>query len=405
MGIAPYKTFTFGGVSSSAYGVYLTGEGVFNAPERAVEMLSIPGRNGSFALDQGRFNNIEVTYKAGMYDVTDTNFATKVANLRNWLCSKKGYIRLSDDYNPNEYRMAVYKSGLEVDHEGLLNGEFDLVFECKPQRWLTSGETASAVANNGTLTNPTLFESSPLLAVKGYGGIHFNGFGVDIQNVHIGEIVIFENGIRNTNTWTVTLDTQYANTSDSITVESAEFQTGWIVDSGTVSYDCSSSVSGNGSASIQRVGSKNTANFISFDSCTFTYGTAHTETVVGTYNIDTSAYGIVSGTITASLSYNGASNLSFSASISYPSHMTYGVVPKIIIGTITLNSTQSALGNPLYIDLDIGEAYKIENNNVVSCNNAVNLGSQLPTLASGTNTFTYDNTITELKVTPRWWQV
>ena len=53
MGLAPYNTFTFDGKSSADFGVYLTGEGVFNAPERAVEMLSIPGRNGDYALDPG----------------------------------------------------------------------------------------------------------------------------------------------------------------------------------------------------------------------------------------------------------------------------------------------------------------------------------------------------------------
>ena len=65
MGIAPYKSFTFDGVSSLNYGVYLTGTGVFNAPARAVEMVEIPGRNGNFALDKGRFENIQVTYNTG----------------------------------------------------------------------------------------------------------------------------------------------------------------------------------------------------------------------------------------------------------------------------------------------------------------------------------------------------
>ena len=89
MGIAPYKTFTFDGESSADYGVYITGEGVFNAPERAVEMVDIPGRNGSYALDQGRFSNIEVTYTAGMVDDSETDFADRLADVRNWLCSKK----------------------------------------------------------------------------------------------------------------------------------------------------------------------------------------------------------------------------------------------------------------------------------------------------------------------------
>ena len=422
MGIAPYKTFTFDGVSSSAYGVYLTGEGVFNAPERAVEMLSIPGRNGSFALDQGRFNNIEVTYKAGMYDVTDTNFATKVANLRNWLCSKKGYIRLSDDYNPNEYRMAVYKSGLEVDHEGLINGEFDLVFECKPQRWLTSGENASTVANNGTLSNPTLFESSPLLAVKGYGGIHFNGFDVDIQNVTLGDVVMVDEayslGLNLPQSFVI--DTSVVNTGDNVSLvfDIADKYTS-PVDAPHGKYAVTnigdpvysnvdfSFVSANGGEKVFTLNSRT--------NCQIAVGTnsTQTNTVTGTFTVKNSVTNVswtntytvtqtvqyVAGTQTVTVSSSGTMTTTLNGN-------TYQTVSdKLMSANITANSTMSALGNPTYIDCDIGECYMIKNSNIVSLNGVIDLGSELPTLASGTNTFTYDNTITELKVTPRWWQV
>ena len=397
MGIAPYKTFTFDGVSSSAYGVYLTGEGVFNAPERAVEMLSIPGRNGSFALDQGRFNNIEVTYKAGMYDVTDTNFATKVANLRNWLCSKKGYIRLSDDYNPNEYRMAVYKSGLEVEHEGLINGEFDLVFECKPQRWLTSGETASTVANNGTLSNPTLFESSPLLAVKGYGGIHFNGFDISIENVTLGDVVIADGGWWE-NSKTYTFDKTLFNNGDSINV-SGGFHT--ITDS-TGHFT---------SISDSNTSFSTTIGYNTVFALTLTAGT--NSTITNTLSItetSTSPAFTHTYTITQTIQYNASAG-TIAISLSGTTTTTNNSYPATIIQlsgnniNIIGHSTASALGNPTYIDCDIGECYMIKNSNIVSLNGVIDLGSELPTLAKGTNTFTYDNTITELKVTPRWWQV
>ena len=149
MGVAPNKTFTFDGVSSSTYGVYLTSEGVFNAPERDVEMVEIPGRNGNYALDHGKFKNITVTYKAGIVDASESNFADKMSAVRNWLCSKVGYKRLSDDYNANEYRMAVFKSGVTLDHVDLRTGEFDITFDCKPQRWLTSGETAVTIGGWG----------------------------------------------------------------------------------------------------------------------------------------------------------------------------------------------------------------------------------------------------------------
>lgn len=175
---AIFKTLRFDGTSlgtsgvlSSDYGVYITGEAVYNAPERDVNMITIPGRNGTFAQDNGRFNNITVTYPAGLIQQTDTDFKQAISDFRNALCSRTGYRRLEDDYHTDEYRMAVYKNGLEVTPANLEAGEFSITFECKPQRFLKSGETWTTATQGLTFSNPTLFEAAPLLEVKGYGTI------------------------------------------------------------------------------------------------------------------------------------------------------------------------------------------------------------------------------------------
>lgn len=166
---AIFKALTFDGTSSRNYGVYITGEAVYNAPARVVEMVEIAGRNGALAMDMGRFENIEVTYHAGIYANNQSDFATAVSNFRNLLCSKVGYCRLTDEYNSTEYRMAVYKNGLEVTPVMLKAGEFDIVFDCKPQRFLMSGEAIKSVSSGSTITNPTLFESRPLIQLTGAG--------------------------------------------------------------------------------------------------------------------------------------------------------------------------------------------------------------------------------------------
>ena len=232
MGVAPVgsqKYFTFDGETSKKYNTHITGQGVFNAPVRAVEMVSIPNRNGAFALDQGYFENVELTYKASIAADTPTEFSQAVSDLRNWLCSKKGYCRLEDEYNPNEYRMAVYKSGLEVEPFLITSGTFDIVFDCKPQRFLTSGETAVSVANNGTITNPTLFDAKPQLQVKGYGTIEFNGYSVTLANESMGNIIIAENSSsiscqQNTMKVMQTLPTGYYNSGDTLTLIGSKIQ-------------------------------------------------------------------------------------------------------------------------------------------------------------------------------------
>ncbi|MBR5931241.1 MAG: hypothetical protein IKZ95_04355, partial [Lachnospiraceae bacterium] len=56
--------FVFGGQDSRNYGIYISGSGVFGAPERDGSKVSIPGRNGEMFLDNGRYKNIEIKYPA-----------------------------------------------------------------------------------------------------------------------------------------------------------------------------------------------------------------------------------------------------------------------------------------------------------------------------------------------------
>ena len=427
MGLNPtalYKTFTFDGSTSASYGVFLTGEGVFNSPERSVEMIEIPGRNGDYAMDKGRFQNIELVYKAALVDYTESDFADRISNVRNWLASKIGYKRLSDDYNPDEYRMALFSGGVEVEHFDLKTGEFDIIFNCKPQRWLTSGETATAVANNGTLSNPTLFDSEPLLAVKGYGTIGFNGYEIEIENGDFGDITLYDGGANNS----IVLDESNLNIGDTITVNGSEHIVSFKSEDDKIQYksqfvtntiSCTNSDFSLNHVSIIYEGSARYRIRVSIALPTFniTVGTDSTvtNTVSGTistqdYHSNTVTFTIgftetftyTASTHTLSFSVSGVSISCSSASIRATVLANGNANYNNIVG----HSTKSKLGNPTYIDCDIGECYMINTDNeIVSLNQYIDLGSDLPKLSSGTNTFTYDNTVTELKVTPRWWKV
>ena len=136
-----YNTLEFGNVNSGDYGVYITGTGAYNAPARAVEMVSVPGRNGDVAIDMGHWDNIEVTYKCGLFGVDQSEMGEALMEFRNAIASQIGYQRLSDSYNPNEFRLGLFMAGLEFDAVSRNRaGEFELKFNCKPQRFLTDGE-------------------------------------------------------------------------------------------------------------------------------------------------------------------------------------------------------------------------------------------------------------------------
>lgn len=159
---------TFDGKSTKDFGVYLIGNAVYNAPGREYEKVSVPGRNGDLLIDNGRYSNLELEYNIIIYE----NFTKNIRGLRNYLASKNGYFRLEDTYNPSEYRIAKYSNGLEL--ENVRPGDIGtalIYFDCKPQRFLKSGEKAYTFTSNGTIKNPTLMDAKPLVRVYGEGEV------------------------------------------------------------------------------------------------------------------------------------------------------------------------------------------------------------------------------------------
>ena len=411
---AIYKALFFDGESSRNYGVYITGEAVYNSPERDVEMIKIPGRNGEFALDNGRFQNIKVTYPAGIFANNETDFAAAISDFRNFLASRVGYCRLEDEYNPNEYRMAVYKSGLNVDPAKLEAGEFSITFDCKPQRWLKDGETAVTVDSGDTLTNPTLFESGPLLEATGSGTIQFNGYEIELASIPNVEVVIAKKRTTQSSVTpssgqviSATLDTSLLNTGDAIYPEVGECRLTMYLtrNSGSFVGLGTSNETNVLNAYETPVGRTLQMIMIPDFGTGFQYGTSKTITCSATYNYRTGLGADYSETIQMTIAYGGASTYSIAVSYSgtLPANVTR--TGRALTFPTMYGSSSHLSASAKCIDCDLGEAYVIENGEYISLNQYIDLGSELPKLASGSNTVTFDNTITQLKVTPRWWKV
>jgi len=135
------NSFRFGTVDSSDYNLLVAGDGTFNAPERDVDTIEIPGRNGDLLIDKRRFKNITVEYTVYCYADDLDAFRTQLRNFRNALSSQKGYQKLTDTFHPDEYRLGTFISGFEAEPV-MFNtiAEVVLKFDCKPQRFLLSGD-------------------------------------------------------------------------------------------------------------------------------------------------------------------------------------------------------------------------------------------------------------------------
>ena len=159
--------FIFDGKCSKDFGLYISGGGTFGTPKRDVTKISIPGKNGNLIIDNGKFENIVVTYPAFIRH----KFKDYAKEVREWLGSRSGYFKLQDNYNPDYYRMASFSGPLDFDTRVLnQSGECNISFECKPQRFLVVGDSPIEVKEPMVLYNPTPFAAFPLIRVYGSEG-------------------------------------------------------------------------------------------------------------------------------------------------------------------------------------------------------------------------------------------
>ena len=414
-----YKGFTFGDISSKAYGVYITQEAAYNAPDRDVEVVEIAGRNGAYILDKGRFRNITVSYKCGIALDDEQSFESAIRTFRNALASKAGkYVRLEDEYNPNEYRQAAFLGGIEVDMADRRAGEFTVSFDAKPQRFLKSGETAASVASGDTITNPTLFDAHPLISA----------YIDDAATLTIGDKTIaytpsvfgktlLANEYKNTSSkyFVRELSKVPLNAGDEIYID-APFEI--TLDVMFARYLRHTESHTTGGIELYSSAQSDLNSFIGYyknpNRITFEAGTASTKTMTISIVLHYKT-GPSSGEKTTTLSstinidYNGSiENGKITVSIMATAvdiADTFGILTNTSVPAVYVNSTASTFSGTVYVDLDIDEAYILENDEAVSLNNYVSLGSEPPVLEAGDNTITYTGGISNVRITPRWWEV
>lgn len=160
--------------------IYIDTAESFDKPKKNVETVNVPGRNGDLVIDYGTFQNVLIKYPCYIRG----SFESKFQALINLLGTLKGYQRLECSNDATHYRLGIPVLPQAPDVRRINeDGFFDLTFNCKPQRFLLSGETIINVSNGQTITNPTGFDAAPQLIFDNPGTYSFK----------------FENGYTNTN--------------------------------------------------------------------------------------------------------------------------------------------------------------------------------------------------------------
>lgn len=159
----------FAGKDLSDFGFYAADAEQFGAPERVIESVKVPGRNGELTFSDGSFANVTVKYT--LYG--QGNIKDNLRDLRNHLNTYTGYQRLEDTFSPNEYRRARFISAFTPTGTDRKNAQVELEFDCMPQRFLKDGEKVITFTAGGTLKNDFM-ESRPLIRIYGTGTLTVN---------------------------------------------------------------------------------------------------------------------------------------------------------------------------------------------------------------------------------------
>jgi phage-related protein len=375
---------TFNGQSSSDYGILVEHPPGYHIPTRDYEYIHVPGRNGDLIIDKGSFQNGRRSYEIAFGDTTE-NYAEMASKVANWLHSASGYAELSDTYEgtvtignqtkPKYFRLASYVD--EVDIENILfhAGRAEIEFNCKPQRYLTSGtykEEMNFSSGSATVTIPLILERykayfvDPTTNKVTSEDVEWN-YATAVISVKPNEVYTYTGRVFNIETpkgsGTSNQYSLIAMTDDNEIRDGSWRKLNAITDQGIVT-----------------------------DTITIPQGA--TKLVVQSY-VRTPTLKVTRNTAIIENEQNFAS-------LPLINVFGSGVGQYIILnGTAVCAFTElDAITNPLTIDSDIQDVYQ----NKANKNGITVLPTgEFPKLLPGENTIAVSSGITKLEITPRWW--
>ena len=167
---------------------------VIRKAQRKHTVYNVPGRNGNIYVQQDAFENVITPYQifCGNGDVqADWSDLAEILY-------QEGYQTLSDIDDPAHFRLAVFNGPVDAEYYWNQVGRTTLEFDCRPERFLLSGQTATeypkVVDLYGnpvpfTINNPTAYTAKPLILVTitpgGSGVITANGETLTITAVPV----------------------------------------------------------------------------------------------------------------------------------------------------------------------------------------------------------------------------
>jgi len=183
----------FGDKSTKDLDLVIQSPPSYTFPEKDVELQHVPGRNGDIIIDKKCYKNVERSYSVASVFKPGTDFISNSEKIIEWLTSQPGYQRLEDSYDQEVYRLAQFKNSGSLTNYYDEATALNITFDCKPQRYLKSGEVKQEYTGNTiTITNPTAMTSLPEIELSNFDvdADHILMFTIENYNHDVESMVI-----------------------------------------------------------------------------------------------------------------------------------------------------------------------------------------------------------------------
>ena len=166
----PY--FIFDDMNSLDESLLVQKKNTYKGAARDLSYISVPGRSGDILKDNRRYKNVMIQYDVAAIAKQSLDIAEIARRLREKFLLKVGYYKLRDSYDPRYFRLASYSEEFDLEAEMPELGFSSIAFNCKPMRYLLSGEYVTTFTESGgVLVNPEKCPSKPYIKITGSGDI------------------------------------------------------------------------------------------------------------------------------------------------------------------------------------------------------------------------------------------
>ena len=188
------ETFYLDGIDAQSAGIYLQKSIVFSEAVPNIESKTIPGRNGDLIFETGSYKN-----RSGSVSCLclQEDVETAVSAAGRFLMRKKGYRRLETSDDPNHYWMARVENSPQMEMRIRVLAPFDISFDCKPQRFLKSGENAVVFTASGSLSNQYGQVALPLITLYGQGAGTLTIGSCVVEVIGLDEVLYLDSDTQN----------------------------------------------------------------------------------------------------------------------------------------------------------------------------------------------------------------